>query len=72
MRQGEKPKPGRRRAAPPWWLGGNEEECPHCEQGYAYEAEIICSECDEPMCPLCVARVGDRLVCPECAGGGVG
>jgi hypothetical protein len=67
-------KPGSSNAAPakaarPWWLIA-EETCPQCEQGYAYEMEIRCAECDEAMCPLCAAREGERTVCPHCVHAG--
>lgn len=52
-----------------WWLIA-EEECPHCEQGYAYEMEVRCAECDEAICPLCAARENHRMVCPQCVPAG--
>lgn len=70
MRKG--PKSSQRQGArqravrPPWWLAEGEESCPHCEQTYAYEAEVRCVDCDAPVCPLCAARVQTRLVCPDC------
>lgn len=50
-----------------WWLAGGDEECPHCEARYAYEAEVRCAGCDSPMCPLCAAWSARRPRCPECA-----
>ena len=53
-----------------WWLSGGEEECPHCGQLYAYEAEFRCPDCDSPSCPHCKRRhADDRDVCPECVAG---
>jgi hypothetical protein len=56
----------------PWWLAGGEEECPHCEQSYAYEAEVVCTDCDLPMCPVCAVRIAKRRVCPACTREGEG
>jgi len=50
----------------PWWLDEGEEECPHCSQSYAYSVELRCSNCDAPICPMCVVRAGTNLVCPDC------
>jgi hypothetical protein len=61
--------PAPRKATRPWWLTADE-ECPHCEQGYAYEMEMRCVECDDAMCPLCATRANERLVCPECVPAG--
>lgn len=49
-----------------WWLSGGDEECSHCGQLYAYEAEYRCSDCDGPMCMHCVAVHEERRVCPDC------
>lgn len=43
------------------------EECPHCEQDYAYEAEIRCARCDAPICAFCVSPSGKYALCPDCA-----
>lgn len=51
-----------------WWLSGGTEECPHCGQWYAYEVELRCTDCDAPICPLCVMRMAERIVCPDCVG----
>lgn len=48
-----------------WWLIG-EEECPHCGQLYAYEAEYRCPDCDGPTCVHCLVLHEDRNVCPDC------
>jgi hypothetical protein len=50
----------------PWWLDVGEEDCPHCEQTYSYRAEARCVECDAPICPMCMVRVEQRLLCPDC------
>lgn len=44
------------------------ERCPHCLQTYVYELEVRCLDCDEPMCPLCVAWVRGRAEarCARC------
>lgn len=56
-----------RKPAPvPWWFGGNDEECPHCGAGYAYEVEVRCADCDEATCALCAVRLQGRVVCPDC------
>jgi hypothetical protein len=54
----------------PWWLAGGEEECPHCGQTYAYEAEVRCADCDAALCPLCAISVQTRRLCPECGPAG--
>lgn len=50
-----------------WWLESGDEECPHCEAAYAYEAEVLCVDCDSPLCPLCAVWVRRQARCPECA-----
>jgi hypothetical protein len=50
----------------PWWLGGDE-ECPHCGQLYAWEAQSRCVGCDAPACPLCIVRARHEALCPDCA-----
>jgi hypothetical protein len=50
----------------PWWLDTGEEDCPHCEQAYSYVVEARCFECDAPICPMCIVRFGERIVCPDC------
>ena len=49
-------------------LGPGGEECPHCEQDYAYEAEMRCARCDAPICSFCVSPSGKYALCPDCAG----
>ena len=49
-----------------WWLSGGDEECSHCGQLYAYEAEYRCSDCDGPMCMHCTVVHDERHVCPDC------
>jgi hypothetical protein len=54
----------------PWWLAGGTEACPVCLQGYAYELELRCVDCDGPLCPQCVVRLSAvrvEVFCPECA-----
>ncbi|MBL0422989.1 hypothetical protein JI739_21815 [Ramlibacter sp. AW1] len=41
--------------APPWWLHGGTEECPHCGQLYHLETERRCGACDSPSCAHCHA-----------------
>lgn len=48
-------------------LGPGGEECPHCAQDYAYEAEVRCERCDAPICSFCVSRSGKYALCPDCA-----
>lgn len=55
--------------AAPYWLTSDELACPHCDQGYAYETEVRCALCDEPLCGLCAARRQGRMLCPHCADG---
>ncbi len=56
-------KPGSRPRADP----AETERCASCLQTYAYEVELRCAECDHPMCPFCVVRIGAwRLACPDC------
>ena len=50
----------------PWWLDAGEEDCPHCEHTYSYEVEARCFDCDAPICPMCIVRIGEHLFCPEC------
>jgi hypothetical protein len=52
--------------AGPWWLDAGEEDCPHCEQDYSYHLEVRCFECDAPICPMCIVRVGEHAFCPDC------
>ena len=52
----------------PWWLSGNDHECPHCGGGYAFEAAVRCVECDGEICWFCVTWSERRGRCPECAG----
>jgi hypothetical protein len=49
-----------------WWIDHGEEDCPHCEQTYSYSAEVRCFDCDAPICPMCIVRVGAHRFCPEC------
>ena len=49
-----------------WWMEGADVDCLHCSQGYAYEREVHCMECDTPMCPLCMQRIEMRIICPAC------
>ena len=53
-------------AVSPWWLSQGDEECPHCEGDYIFETEVRCVQCDAPICPMCVVRVGRRVLCPGC------
>jgi hypothetical protein len=53
--------------AKPWWLTADDEECPDCSQGYAYELVVRCVDCDAPMCPGCVIRRGKLMLCRACA-----
>ena len=53
-------------AGVPWWIERGEEDCPHCAQTYSYEVEVRCFECDAPVCPMCVVRLTERIVCPDC------
>lgn len=48
--------------------GDPSENCPHCREGYVYELELRCVECDGPMCPLCVVQVKGAVghICPVC------
>lgn len=49
------------------WEDDAGETCPFCHQGYAYELEVRCVDCDRPMCPLCAVRLRRRrLTCPQC------
>lgn len=50
----------------PWWLATGDEECPHCGQLYAYEAEFRCPDCDGAICMHCVVLHEERNVCPDC------
>jgi hypothetical protein len=50
----------------PWWLAVGEEDCPHCELTYSYRVEARCFECDAPICPMCIVRVEERILCPDC------
>jgi hypothetical protein len=56
----------------PWWAAGGLECCDFCFQGYVYEVQCRCAECDRPLCPLCAAprERTDELLCPECGCGG--
>lgn len=58
------------KTGPAWWIAGDDEECRHCDHGYAYETEVRCVDCDEPLCALCARLEGGRRLCPDCAGGG--
>jgi hypothetical protein len=49
-----------------WWVDEGEEDCPHCGQTYFYEVEARCLECDAPICPMCIVRVEQHPVCPDC------
>ncbi|HEX2254115.1 MAG TPA: hypothetical protein VHQ65_12670 [Thermoanaerobaculia bacterium] len=55
----------------PWWLEGGEETCDLCLATYAYEVEVRCVDCDQPMCPTCAVWVRRRtaVYCSECAPG---
>ena len=46
-----------------------QEQCPACLQLYSYELEYRCGLCDEPTCPVCVVRIEEQWVCPDCAEG---
>lgn len=49
----------------PWWLDGDD-DCPHCDQRYAWEMHVRCVSCDAPICPFCVVRVKRVTYCPDC------
>jgi hypothetical protein len=53
----------------PWWLEGGEETCEVCLATYAYEVEVRCHDCDQPMCPGCAVwvRAQVEVYCPGCA-----
>ncbi|HZP88250.1 MAG TPA: hypothetical protein VFB54_15675 [Burkholderiales bacterium] len=51
----------------PWWLSGGTEDCAHCGLSYVYEAEVRCVDCDDGICPACVAWVERRAYCSGCA-----
>ena len=45
---------------------GSHEQCAHCLQLYAYEAQVHCVRCDGPACPFCVVRIDTELICIGC------
>ena len=50
----------------PWWIEAADLECAHCGSGYAFEREVRCIDCDSSMCPMCMIRIGARVLCPDC------
>ena len=51
----------------PYWLEGDEAECPYCGHLYAYEVEVRCIDCDGPACPICAVFVHERRTfCRDC------
>lgn len=38
-------------------------------QTYSHRLEARCLECDAPICPLCILRVQERLLFPDCREG---
>ena len=53
-------------SAGPWWHHHGDDDCPHCDQSYSYRVEARCFECDAPICPMCIVRVDQRMLCPDC------
>jgi hypothetical protein len=49
-----------------WWLQAGEEDCPHCNLTYSYHVEARCFECDAPICPMCIVRIDEHFLCPDC------
>ena len=66
MARSAKSKSAAQSNASPWWLHEGEEDCPHCDQTYTYCAELRCFDCDAPICPMCIVRIGEHVFCPEC------
>lgn len=52
----------------PWWLEPGAETCPFCETRLHFEALVYCTDCDRPVCPICLVEIREsrRLLCPEC------
>jgi hypothetical protein len=66
MAKSVKTKDAARTVGAPWWLDAGEEDCPHCDQTYTFRVEARCIECDAPICPMCIVRVEQHLLCPDC------
>jgi hypothetical protein len=66
MAKRAKPGQAKKSVTAPWWLEIGDEDCPHCEQTYSYTLEARCFECDAPICPMCIVRMGEHLFCPDC------
>lgn len=40
--------------------------CEFCQGTYSVPLEVVCGECERPLCPLCATRSGRIYHCPEC------
>ena len=50
----------------PLQLGEGQTRCEFCQGDYSVHLEVVCDECEHPLCPLCATRTGSRYHCPEC------
>lgn len=42
------------------WLLDGQEQCLHCAHAYVLQMAYWCTDCDQPICPLCVVEVHGR------------
>jgi hypothetical protein len=40
--------------------------CEFCKGDYSVQLEVVCGECERPLCPLCATRSRRIYRCPEC------
>lgn len=54
-----------------WWSEPGPATCDFCMVRFHLEAGYHCSDCDRPICPICVLRVRERrtVICPQCHAG---
>jgi hypothetical protein len=47
-------------------LGEGQARCEFCQGDYSVQLEVVCADCERPLCPLCATRSRRIYRCPEC------
>lgn len=48
-------------------LGEAQVRCEFCQGNYSVQLEVVCGDCERPLCPLCATRSRRSYRCPECS-----